>query len=46
MRDRIVFILPFLQIIIAIYTIWKIDNPPELFCVPTSPNFTFRCYQE
>jgi hypothetical protein len=46
MRERIAFILPFLQIIIACYTLWRIDNPPEHFCVPTTPNFTFRCFQQ
>jgi len=38
MRDRIVFILPFIQVIIALVTLSKIpEPPPQYFCTQPDP---------
>jgi len=35
MRNRIILILPFLQFIIALVTLWKLDQgQPNLVCMP------------
>ena len=46
MRDRIVFMMPFLQFIIALITLWRIENPPVLtsVCQQQYDGTTF-CYQ-
>ena len=32
MRNRIIFILPILQFIIAMVTLYRIENPPIMSC--------------
>ena len=46
MRERIVFVLPFLQMIIAMVTLWRIENPPIItsVCQRQYDGTTF-CYQ-
>ena len=46
MRDRIVFMMPFLQFIIAMVTLWRIENPTvlTLVCQQQYDGTTF-CYQ-
>jgi hypothetical protein len=35
MRNRIILLLPFLQFIIALVTLYKLDQgPPNLICTP------------
>ena len=46
MRDRIVFMMPFIQFIIALITLWRIENPPVItsVCQQQYDGTTF-CYQ-
>jgi len=46
MRDRIVFMLPFIQFVIALITLWRIENPPMItsVCQQQYDGTTF-CYQ-
>ena len=46
-RNRIVFMLPFLQFIIALITLWRIENPPVMtsVCQQQYDGTTF-CYQQ
>ena len=46
MRSRIVFMMPFIQFIIALITLWRIENPPIItsVCQQQYDGTTF-CYQ-
>lgn len=46
MRDRIVFLMPFLQFVIALITLWRIENPPIFTSVCQQQyDGTTYCYQ-